>query len=247
MIVEAIQHFLTPSPREVKALGYVREAIAIEARFARCHDAWTDHLDKCKYHILAAANLLAPKSTIMIIGSGALHDVPMADLIDLEHALILVDIVHLPKIQKKYKKQIQLIEQDVTGWVRPLYHNNPYPETACRLPKADLVISLNILSQLPLNLLNYAEKNHIPLPNDFMKNITDSHLKLLKSVAPQSLIISDIERCYNRGGELLERESVFAEIDLPTPKDSWDWLIAPKGELDRDAYLIHHVACWLGE
>lgn len=235
---------LAPAPREVRALGYVREAIAIDARYARCRDAWAYHLDKCQQHILTAAASLAPGSTVMIIGSGALHDVPLKGLMERGHSLILVDIVHLPKVRKFCKGRVQLIEQDVTGWVRPLFHKKSIAEICDSLPEADLVISLNILSQLPLNLLKYATRHHIPLPDDFVQNITEDHLKMLSAVASQTLLISDLERSYKKGSELLKKEPALPDNGLPAPKDKWDWHLAPEGELDREISLIHHVACW---
>lgn len=244
MIFEAFQHFLTPASKEAKALGYVREAIAIEARYKRCHSAWACHLEKCRQHILSAAHSLAPNSTIMIIGSGALHDVPMTDLLESGHQLILVDIVHLAKIRKACQKRVQMIEQDVTGWVRPLFHKKSVPEINPALPKADLVISLNILSQLPLNLIEYAKRHHISLPDNFAKDIGAAHLAMLTAIAPEALIISDLERYYKKADELLEKESALPELNLPAPIDTWDWHIAPKGELDKDISLTHHVACW---
>jgi hypothetical protein len=39
MIFEAIQHFITPAPEHIKKMGYLREAIAIEARAKRCKNA----------------------------------------------------------------------------------------------------------------------------------------------------------------------------------------------------------------
>lgn len=245
MIVEAIQHFLTPALREVKALGYVREAIAIDARYARCRDAWAGHLEKCKKHILAATDSLPPNSTVMIIGSGALHDVPLREIEEQGRSLTLVDIVHLPRIRKLCKNNIQLIEQDVTGWVRPLFHKRQAKEIRNNLPKTDLVISLNILSQLPLNLIKYAERHNIPLPDNFARTIMAEHLDMINSLAPQSLIISDLDRSYKNEDELLEKESALPELELPCPHDIWDWDIVPKGELDRRISLIHHVACWL--
>lgn len=246
MIFEAIQHILFPARKEVKALGYLREAIAIEARYIRCRAAWADHLEKCQQHILSAANSLEPGSTIMIIGSGALHDVPMADLLARDYRLILVDIVHLPKIRKLYDNHpgVRLIEQDVTGWVGPLFHKKTTPEIENNLPKVDMVISLNILSQLPLNLIKYAVRHHIPLPDNFAEVIMEDHLEMLKSLAPYALVISDLERSYKKDGALLEKEAALPDVDLPAPREIWDWHIAPKGELDKDISLIHHVACW---
>ena len=39
MILEALTHLMTPAPRYVKKMGYLKEAIAIEARVKRCQSA----------------------------------------------------------------------------------------------------------------------------------------------------------------------------------------------------------------
>ncbi|NOZ66369.1 MAG: hypothetical protein GXP00_07730 [Alphaproteobacteria bacterium] len=244
MIFEAIQHILTPAGKEVKALGYVREAIAIEARYKRCRTAWASHLEKCHQHIITAAERRAPNSTIMIIGSGALHDVPMAALS--AYNLNLVDIVHLPKVRRRYRNDpnVTFLEQDVTGLALPMYQNGTALGMPPSLPKADLVISLNILSQLPLNLIKYAEKHSIPLPDGFARSVMTDHLALLKTIAPHALIIGDRERHYKKGETLVEIETALPDIDLPEPMETWPWHIAPEGELDKDISLIHQVGCW---
>ena len=244
MIFEAIQHILTPARKEVKALGYVREAIAIEARYKRCRTAWTAHLEKCHHHIITATERLAPNATIMIIGSGALHDVPMATLS--AYNLILVDIVHLPKVRRRHRNypKVQFMEQDITGLVQPMHQSGVISGELPSLPKADLVISLNILSQLPLNLIKYAQKRSIPLPDDFARLVMTDHLILLKTIAPHVLIIGDMERHYKRDITLVETEFALPDIGLPAPNETWPWHIAPKGELDKDISLTHQVGCW---
>ncbi|PCJ44359.1 MAG: hypothetical protein COA81_01790 [Alphaproteobacteria bacterium] len=244
MIFEAIQHILTPARKEVKALGYVREAIAIEARYKRCHAAWATHLKKCHHHIMTAAEGLAPNATIMIVGSGALHDVPMADLS--AYNLILVDIIHLPKVRRRYRNdpKVQFMEQDVTRLVQPMHQSGASSGMPPPLPRADLVISLNILSQLPLNLTKYAQKRSIPLPDDFARSVMVDHLILLKTIAPHVLIIGDMERHYKKDTLLVETEFALPDIGLPAPNETWPWHIAPKGELDKDISLTHQVGCW---
>lgn len=258
MILEALHHFLTPAAKEIKALGFVRESIAIEARYKRCRHAWAGHLDKCQQHILAAASDLKENATIMVIGSGALHDVPVDDLLLLGHRITLVDIVHLAKTRRQYAQngQITFLEQDVTGLIKPLFD---WQEGAgsliaaknklskIDLAKADLVISLNILSQLPINLIKYAAQWNIPLPNDFENILLGRHLDLLHNLAPKHLIISDLERQYWVDGKAAKRETALPKNicqRLQKPCDTWDWHIAPKGELDKDISLLHKVACW---
>ncbi len=243
MIFEAIQHILTPAGKEVKALGYVREAIAIEARYNRCRTEWASHLARCRLNILAAADKLTAGSSIMIIGSGALHDVPMEDLLSAGFHLTLVDIVHLPKTCRRYKnhKRVQFIEQDVTGYVKNLHEKKILSKTAVPLPQADLVISLNILSQLPLKIVAYAEKYNVSLPDGFARDVMEDHLKLLGTGA---LLISDLESDFELADALLRKKPVFPDFAMLEPFDEWDWVIAPKGELDKDFSISHHVACW---
>ncbi len=246
MIFELLRHFLTPAPPEIKAMGYLREAIAIEARYNRCHTSWAGHLARCRMNILAAAKSLPPASRIMIIGSGALHDVPVEDLLSRGHNLILVDIVHLPEIRRRYRNndRIQFMEQDVTGLVKNLYQKRAVSEIKFSLPQVDLVISLNILSQLPLNLVKYAERQSIALPDDFSGSVMAGHLTLIKTIAPHVLIIGDMARKYEKDGMPVETEPALADLGLPEPTGTWDWHIAPKGELDRDISLTHQVGCW---
>ncbi len=255
MILEALQHFLTPAAKEVKALGFVRESIAIEARYKRCRRAWVGHLDKCRQHILAAASDLKEKATIMIIGSGALHDAPVDELLLLGHRIVLVDIVHLAKIRRKYAHNNRIIffDHDVTGLIKPLFDwQEAAPSLTAakaknKLPGVDLAISLNILSQLPINLITYAGRRHIPLPGNFENALLGGHLDLLSDLAPKQLIISDLERQYWAGGDAVQREPALPEDicqRLKEPCDIWDWHIAPKGELDKNIALLHKVACW---
>jgi len=255
MILEALQHFLTPAAKEIKALGFVRESIAIEARYKRCRRAWAGHLDKCQQHILAAAADLKEKATIMIIGSGALHDAPVDELFLLGHRIILVDIVHLAKVRREYAQNDRIIflEHDVTGLIKPLFDwQEAAPSLTAvkarnKLPGVDLVISLNILSQLPIKLIKYAARRNIPLPNDFENILMDSHLDLLSDLAPKQLIISDLERQYWADGDTAQRDPALPKDisqRLKKPRDTWDWHIAPKGELDKNISLLHKVACW---
>jgi len=122
MIVEALQHFFFKAPRHIKELGYVREAIAIEARFKRCESFWRAHLQRCKELILSSAEKLPQGSNIMILGSGGLHDVPLEELLEQGHHLTCVDIVHLPRVEKAHK-DVSFVEKDITGLTEPLYES----------------------------------------------------------------------------------------------------------------------------
>lgn len=254
MIIEALQHFLTPAPKYVKDMGYVREAIAIEARYKRCASTWQPHLEKCKEIILEQATLLEPKSNIMILGSGGLHDVPVEALLAQGHNITCVDIVHLPKIRQKYP-DITFVDKDITGIAEPFYsqvkRGEPYSgRIAFRWSpdvRPDLIISLNLLSQLPMTLLDYAKKNKSLLHENFDSNIMAAHLSWLISQKTQLLLISDIEHSYYYEDKLVKSEAVLRTheyLDHHRPFEKWTWDIAPKGEADGKISIRHVVGAW---
>ena len=249
MIVEAIQHLLTPAPEYIKKMGYVREAIAIEARHKRCEKKWQPHLDKCKSLILKEAEKLTPGSNIMILGSGGLHDVPVKELLEREHNITCVDIVHLPQIMKA-NRNLTFLNRDVTGLIEPVYKAvnqgtrvQADPEWEL-LQTPDLIISLNLLSQLTMKLVDYADHYGEDLGIQFSDNALKAHVSWLKKQATKKLLISDITRDYFQGRSLLETVSALPKLDLHDPTETWVWDIAPKGEADQKISIKHNVGAW---
>lgn len=253
MIVEAIQHFLIPAPNHVKAIGYLRETIAIEARYKRCIKHWAPHLEKCKGQIITATDKLAPLSTIMILGSGSFLDIPISILLEKNFKLICVDIIHLPRLKKRYP-EITFITKDVTGMAKPLY--TAVKEGKCFIKdpewalkeKPDLIVSLNLLSQLPIKLLAYAEKNRFELDENFQDRLILSHINWLKKQETKTLLVSDIKREYYQNDSLMESVPSlppFKQLGLNSPSDKWLWEIAPTGEADKEISIKHTVGAWI--
>ncbi len=247
MIVEALQHLFIKAPKHIKEMGYLKESIAIEARAKRCGESWTPHLAACKKQILMATTNLAPESEIMVLGSGGFHDVPIEVL--LEFNITCVDIVHLPKIIKKYPT-VSFIDKDVTGVVEPLYKAVKNESTLFCKPdwslakKPGLIISLNILSQLALRPLHYAEMHKYDLGTHFHENIQTSHVNWLKKQDTNILMISDISREYYQDEQLLESVPSLPNLALDKPDEIWQWNIAPLGEVDKEISVRHTVGVW---
>lgn len=249
MIVEAIQHFFNPAPEYIKKMGYLQETIAIEKRAKRCFQQWQSHLDKCKSLILKATHQLRPRSEILILGSGGLHDVPMDQLLKNDFFVSCVDIVHLPRIKKIYPK-VNFVERDITGLVKPLYlsiknggHVLADPEWEF-IKKPDLIVSLNLLSQLSMKMVAYAEKNGKDLGLLFHKNVLKDHINWLLKQNTKILLISDIEREYFHNGMLIETVGSLPKLPLKNPDETWYWDIAPKGEADKEISIRHKVGSW---
>ncbi len=249
MIFEAVQHFFTPAPSYIRKMGYLREAIAIEARAKRCKIAWQPHLDNCKELLINVADKLDPQSNIMILGSGGLHDVPCEALLRNGHNITCVDVVHLPKTVKRYKG-FRFITRDVSGLIKPLYET---VKTGARvkadppwelIKTPDLIISLNLLSQLAMKLIEYAEHHGKDLGILFADNVLKAHVDWLKNQNTRVLLISDIYREYRVGGKVVETVASLPDLNLNEPDQSWDWNIAPKGEADKEISIRHKVGAW---
>ncbi len=254
MIFEALHHLTHPAPRYVKKLGYLREAIAIEARYKRCAHHWLAHLNKCKQLIIDAAATLEENARILIVGSGGLHDVPVEILSLRGFEIECVDIVHLSKVQKKYP-YIQFTELDVTGISEALYQQRsksqfkPHSfESNWKPAKTpDLIISLNLLSQLPIMPMAFAKHHQIALPKEFEFHIHKAHVEWLKEICPNIVIITDIERRYFYKGDHIKSTRTFNEGKtnlIGPPQEQWIWNIAPVGEADKEIGIEHVVGAW---
>ncbi|MFC7049567.1 hypothetical protein [Emcibacter nanhaiensis] len=253
MLREFFEYLLTPAEPAVKALGYLRESISIESRHRRCREAWREHLENSRRQILSAAETLKPGSHIVIMGSGALHDVPVEGLRERGLRLSLVDIVHLPAVRKRYGRDdhIHFVTVDVTGKAANIFApksaGNGSPPALDLAAPPDLVVSLNILSQLALLPLKYLEKMGEKVPPDFAEEIMLAHLDWLAGFGCPVALVSDFERLYAEKDDVLEHEEALPDKvarKLGRPEQDWVWRIAPAGELDRKIEVRHRVGFW---
>jgi putative NADH-flavin reductase len=81
MIKELWQYVATSTELPVaKQMGFLKEAIAIDARAKRCHRQWDAHYLKCKETIVAATQRAVQKRTVLVFGAGSLNDIPLSYL-----------------------------------------------------------------------------------------------------------------------------------------------------------------------
>ncbi len=260
MIVEFFTHLLTPAPKWVKKLGFVAEAIAIDARYKRCQKNWQPHLIASKKAILAEVKKLPKGANILVLGAGGLHDVPYRCLAVDGYKLSLVDIIFLNAARKKLRglSGISLIERDITNYGEEFAHWLENTNETCPKPisppqineliseKPDLIISLNILSQLPIQFEEKANKIQPEL--DFTERelaLMEQHINWLKKQPCPVLLIGDMERQTIEDGKVKEIELIPLIEGLGKPINTWQWDIAPQGEAHRTRSLRHKVGAWL--
>lgn len=260
MIREWLTYLRTRSRPEARKLGYVHEAIAIRERHARNRAAWKPHLSKCHETILRAAKQCADTKNCIILGSGLLLDVPLESLVEKFESVHLVDIIHLPEIRNRVKgfANVHLIEADVTGLAMALTDKSttfdhklptPVPATDLLANKADLCVSLNLLSQLPLNLISAANK-HYDFPDaalhDWRHVIQQSHWLWLRSLAKTVCVITDIRHITRSTGNTTTHEETVCDLPTaPAADTSWIWHLAPAGEIARGQATEAEVKAWI--
>ena len=98
----------------------------------------------------------------------------------------------------------------------------------------DLVVSANVLTQLPVTPLQYLDR-HLSLPADdldlYARAIMQAHLEQLDAVC---CLLAEMEIAHLApDGTVLETIDPLRGLTLPPTHDSWHWTVAPRGEVSR--------------
>jgi len=258
MLYEFFKRLSTPCPRPAKAVGYLREMIGLEVRHRRCRGSWQPHLQQCRDWIIQAMDDCEKRRKVVVLGSGLLNDVPLKELAQGFGQVVLVDILHMPCVRKAILPfdNVVLDERDVTGFVAPLYNQGPLgaplraPDSAnMDLEDADLVISLNILSQLAVLPMAYAEKKRLPLVQDIPARLLGAHLEALAGSEGRVCLITEVEYRLCQDGNVIEKLDPLAGTLIPEQlkgrSNRWDWDFAPHPERHAKYDLLHRVEGYL--
>ncbi|WP_044563969.1 hypothetical protein [Azospirillum sp. B4] len=253
MLWEWITSTLTICPPAARRLGYHREPAAIRARARRCREAWAPHLANTRHLIMEMAGRFGRGGTLLVLGSGPLLDLPAPDQL-LRHfgRVILADIAHDPGVRWAAWREPRIILDlvDLTGTAADIVAGRPLaPHCDAHVGTApDLVLSLNILSQLPLTPRALAAEEAGETAADTQAAaIVQAHLDHLARLAAPCLILADVERRWlDGGGHIRRREDPLAGLSLPGDRlATWPWTVAPPGEIARDQAMETTVAAHL--
>lgn len=225
--------------RRVRQLGLTSGQIGIYNRYVREHEGWEKHLSKSRQAIIAAVELFKPQS-ICILGSGLLLDVPLEEMLSRNISITLVDLAHPGNIIKKYSfnPQVHFETHDLTGGLIHYLQTTKLKDinffalvnlvTRARVytNNADLVVSLNVLSQLsdiPIEFLKQKKKLTDWQCVELASTIQKEHIESLPK--GKSLLVSDIlEEFYDERGSLIAtRPTVFIDLSNLTQVQEWQW------------------------
>jgi hypothetical protein len=256
MIFEWFEYMKTTCPKHLRAMGYLKELIGIQSRFKRNRSAWAPHLEQSRQAILDAANGCPQKRRVLIIGTGLWHDLPVAELCATFEQVVFADILHLPKMVAKARRypNLSLIAIDATGLAERLYqavkvHDDPLKLEPLPIYDTDfdLVVSLNVWSQLPVLLDDFLSNRTKMDEKDietFCQRVIAGHLTFLKQFPGRVCLIADHKREALSDGNVIETVDTLRGIPFPPHDREWAWNLAPKPEQDPHADIRLHVrAC----
>ena len=195
--------------KTLRRMKYLSDQKGIMNRYLAEGENWEPHLKKTKDFILKCLQENKYDS-VAVIGSGWLLDIPMDFLAENYKSVYLLDAYHPPQILQKIRKleNVRAIVADVTGGaILGAYqfaraHRKSGRGSILDIPvnaavpgmKTDYMISLNILNQLDILLIDYLKK-HVEIPPEeeieFRKRIQSQHLSLLKP--GKSCLVTDAE------------------------------------------------------
>ena len=160
---------------------------------------------------------------------------PLDGLLEAGCAITLVDIVHPISVRLRARREggrVRLAAGDLSGALGPALEGRievGRPALADALSDHDLVVSLNLLSQLPLapvRLWRRAGHDEGAVAAGAAR-IVRGHLDLLGQ-APRALLVADVAR---RGAPDGVWSDLLHGIDPGPAEAEWSWAVAPPGEL----------------
>ncbi|MDX1353222.1 MAG: hypothetical protein R3254_09430 [Thiomicrorhabdus sp.] len=251
MILEYWQYLTTPTKIEqAKKMGYVKEAIAMQARAKRCRQEWGEHYQHCQKAILEAAQRAVQHRTVLIFGAGSLNDIPLAELANQFETVLLVDLVFLSAAQNRANQyeNVFLIEHDITeslDWISAGKEMVQKPSTWLDDSAIDLVVSLNIITQLPLIPVRWLIKdfNLSEEAADIVgKQLIFAHMNYLKQFAGEVCLIADrLDIEFNEYGQEVDRFDPWWDVEPPKAEYTWEWEVIPLAEAGSNKWQKNQV------
>lgn len=235
---------------------FLDEGVGIEARYARCKSFWEKHLLYSKSFI--EETLKESKyQKIAILGAGTLLDVNLESLCELAKEVHLFDAN--PRAASFWPRKINSTHiiphiEDVTGCFNSLRKKKSRFQDKLTTPNLgafDVVISLNILSQLSVMLsgLLHKECSQEELLS-LSRELELIHVESLKNAAQEKIIIIFDKNFYFYTQDVADWDVESSlQIDVQqslspwalSATSQWLWHVAPQGIEHPEYGVIHDV------
>lgn len=233
----AMEFTAFPSRKVIRKMGYSDDQDGIMQRYINEEGCWNEHLNNSKEFIKEVVAKESPTS-VAILGSGWLLDVPIDFLLEHCKKVYLYDIRHPKPIIHRFKArpEIEFVNMDITGGVMQYVYEMVKKKNFDAISdfseqifspaeEADLTISVNVLNQLDILIVEYLRrfpKVSSETITTLRKKIQLAHIKTLS--AGKTALISDYEELlYDRTGNLVGNSSLVYET-LPKGKWNKEWV-----------------------
>ncbi len=238
-------------------IGYIKDQKGIKRRYMREKSNWDSHLTNTQDYISKQISGLS-FNKIAVFGSGYLLDLPIDTLLKYCSEIHLFDVHHPNEIISRYKsnEKIHFIEKDITeiadsirivkneSELIDLIDNHNFQS---EYHDFDLLISLNILNQLDILLIDFLKQKitfSVETENRLRSKIQSDHIKMLLN--SMSLLIADIEEIheYTSSKKSVVTNNLFTEIFLENKAsdiDEWKWSFDEAGYYSEDAAVSFNV------
>ena len=220
-------------------MGFTSGQAGIMRRMLREEGGWQSHLENSSEYIREAVKIYKPK-TVRILGSGWLLDVPVKFLEENCDKIVLTDIIHPNQILNRYSGNKKIIFEtiDITGNLVELgyhqrknsYSHQEFIQSIKNSPNLEfdeeLVVSLNLTSQLSVFLTDYLSKQ-VKISNNQAIEIAEAiqlkHFEMLP--IGKSVLITDFEEEYwDEDDKFIgSKPTVFAAIPEGNNRKEWIW------------------------
>jgi hypothetical protein len=256
MIAELVTWLTTDCAPQARKLGYLYEAIAMKERVKRCAASWNSHCEQAQAFATHCIQQQEKGGVALIFGSGLGVDLPKETLLAQFDEIWLVDMVHLRETKKNWAKdsRVHFIEHDVTESLADMVNGKMDQVTPQRWlddKRIRFVLSANILGQLPVQPLAWLAKQPNTMDDDLLNNWTEgllqAHLAYLDAFKQQSAtvcLIADLEWRYSENNKLVQLVDAWRGLAHEAPDASWEWRIAPRGELHGNRTQTNWVGGW---
>jgi len=209
------------------------------SRSQRCEEQWGSHFKSCQQTIQTAVSYCSTHHTVLVFGAGSLKDVPVDILSRRFKKVILVDLLFLKSARQRVKgfSNVELVEADITESIASIYTGSAHLSTPQRwLDCSDisLVVSLNVITQLPLLPSKWLMKrfgfNEFEI-NRFIKQMIQQHIDYLQNFSGLSCLIADRwDTEFDYLGNKVDEFDPWWEVAQPATVEEWDWVLVPRGE-----------------